>query len=106
MPDYITLRLLNPPSRRKYQPLPPRRKRHWLNGRIAAKDAVRQYLWRMHGHRALFPKELAISNAPNGQPQVQPYITAAYAQPLHISISHKGHLAAAIAASRPVGIDI
>jgi phosphopantetheinyl transferase len=37
---------------------------------------------------------------------VQPHITAPYAQPLHISISHKGHLAAAIAASRPVGIDI
>jgi acyl transferase domain-containing protein/phosphopantetheinyl transferase len=106
MREYIALRVLNQPSLREYEALRPRRKRHWLNGRIAAKDAVRQYLWRKHGHKALFPKELAISNAPSGQPQVQPHITAPYAQPLHISISHKGHLAAAIAASRPVGIDI
>ncbi len=106
MREYIALRMLNQPSLREYEALPPRRKRHWLNGRIAAKDAVRHYLWRKHGHRALFPKELAISNAPSGQPRVQPHITAAYAQPLHISISHKGRLAAAIAASRPVGIDV
>jgi phosphopantetheinyl transferase len=106
MREYIALRMLNQPSLREYEALPPRRKRHWLNGRIAAKDAVRHYLWRKHGHRALFPKELAISNAPSGQPRVQPHITAPYAQPLHISISHKGRLAAAIAASRPVGIDV
>jgi 3-oxoacyl-(acyl-carrier-protein) synthase/phosphopantetheinyl transferase len=106
MREYIALRMLNQPSLREYEALPPRRKRHWLNGRIAAKDAVRHYLWRKHGRRALFPKELAISNAPSGQPQVRPHITAPYAQPLHISISHKGSLAAAIAASRPVGIDV
>jgi acyl transferase domain-containing protein/phosphopantetheinyl transferase len=106
MREYIALRMLNQPSLREYEAMPPRRKRHWLNGRIAAKDAVRHYLWRKHGRRALFPKELAISNAPSGQPQVQPHITAPYAQPLHISISHKGRLAAAIAASRPVGIDV
>jgi phosphopantetheinyl transferase len=106
MREYLALRMLNQPSLREYEALPPRRKRHWLNGRIAAKDAVRQYLWRKHGHRALFPKELAISNASSGQPQVRPHITAPYAQPLHISISHKGRWAAAIAASRPVGIDI
>jgi phosphopantetheinyl transferase len=106
MREYIALRMLNQPSLREYEALPPRRKRHWLNGRIAAKDAVRHYLWRKHGHRALFPKELAISNAPSGQPRVQPHVTAPYAQPLHISISHKGRLAAAIAAGRPVGIDV
>lgn len=106
MREYISLRMLNQPELREYEALPPRRKRPWLNGRIAAKDAVRQYLWRKHGHRALFPKELAISNAPNGQPRVQPHITEPYVRPLHISITHKGRLAAAIAASHPVGIDV
>jgi phosphopantetheinyl transferase len=98
--------MLNQLELREYEALPPRRKRHWLNGRIAAKDAVRHYLWRKHGHRALFPKELAISNAPSGQPRVQPHITEPYVQPLHISITHKGRLAAAIAARHPVGIDV
>jgi phosphopantetheinyl transferase len=106
MREYVALRMLNQPELHEYESLPPRRKRHWLNGRIAAKDAVRHYLWRRHGHRALFPKELLISNAPNGQPLVHPHITEAYVQPLHISISHKGRWAAAIAASQPVGIDI
>ncbi len=106
MREYVALRILNQPELREYESLSPRRKRSWLNGRIAAKDAVRHYLWRKHGHRALFPKELLISNAPNGQPCVRPHITAPYIQPLHISISHKGRWAAAIAASHPVGIDI
>jgi phosphopantetheinyl transferase len=106
MREYITLRMLNQPELREYESLTPRRKRHWLNGRIAAKDAVRHYLWRKHGHRALFPKELLISSAPSGQPFVKPHITAPYLEPLHISISHKGRWSAAIAADRPVGIDI
>jgi phosphopantetheinyl transferase len=39
-------------------------------------------------------------------PRVRPHITEPYGQPLHISITHKGRLAAAIAASHPVGIDV
>jgi MGT family glycosyltransferase len=106
MREYIALRVLNQPELREYESLSPRRKREWLNGRIAAKDAVRHYLWRTTGYRPLFPKELLISSAPNGQPLVKPHITAPYLGSLHISISHKGRWAAAIAARAPVGIDI
>ena len=106
MREYLALRVLNQDELLEYEALPPRRKRQWLNGRIAAKDAVRQYLWIKHGRRILFPKELAISNSPQGQPRVRPYITESYEEPLHISISHKGLLAAAIAGPHPVGIDV
>jgi phosphopantetheinyl transferase len=106
MREYLALRVLNQDELLEYEALPPRRKRQWLNGRIAAKDAVRQYLWIKHGRRILFPKELAISNSPQGQPCVRPHITQSYEEPLHISISHKGLLAAAIAGPHPVGIDV
>jgi phosphopantetheinyl transferase (holo-ACP synthase) len=106
MREYIALRVLNQPELREYEALPPRRKREWLNGRVAAKDAVRKYLWEQGGHRPLFPKELAIQSSPSGAPVVRPHISAPYAGTVHVSISHKSLLAAAIAASHPVGIDV
>jgi 4'-phosphopantetheinyl transferase EntD len=106
MREYLALRVLNQPELLEYEALAPRRKRQWLNGRIAAKDAVRQHQWRKHGPHVLFPKELAISNSPQGQPRVRPHISELYEQPVHISISHKGLLAAAIAGPHPVGIDV
>lgn len=106
MREYIALRVLNQPELREYEALPPRRRRQWLNGRVAAKDAVRSYLWEEQGRRPLFPKELAISNSSDGAPLVHPHISTPYTGRLHVSLSHKGFLAAAMAARHPVGIDI
>ena len=37
---------------------------------------------------------------------MRPHISEPYDEPLHISISHKGLVAAAIAGAHPVGIDV
>ena len=104
--DYLARRFLNRPERADYEAASPRRRRQWLNGRVAAKDAVRQYLWSRHGHFDLYPKELHISNNEAGQPRVTTHVTAAFAEPLQLSIAHKDLLALAMVAERSVGVDI
>jgi malonyl CoA-acyl carrier protein transacylase/phosphopantetheinyl transferase len=106
MREYLAVRVLNQPELAEYEALPPRRKRQWLNGRIAAKDAVRTRLWSQYGKRALFPKEVRISTALSGQPLVQPHLTDAFTGKVYVSISHKDRFAVALADDRPVGIDI
>lgn len=104
--DYIARRYINQPEMVEYEATSPRRRRQWLNGRIAAKDAVRKYLWSKHGLTDLFPKEFLIRNAPQGQPMVEPHITGCFAEKLHLSIAHKDLLAVAMASEKPVGVDI
>lgn len=91
--------------------LAPRRKRSWLAGRIAAKDAVRHYLWEGQlsqgkQSRSIFPKELQITNNDLGQPQVSNNVNDVFDGELAISIAHKDRYAVAIASNQPVGIDI
>jgi acyl transferase domain-containing protein/phosphopantetheinyl transferase len=104
--EHLALRFLNQPELAVYKNTAPRRKRQWLSGRVAAKDAVRSYLWKKHGPFALFPKELMIVNLDSGQPQVGPHIRLPYNENMYISIGHKGKLAVAVAAEHPVGVDI
>ncbi len=104
--DYIARRFISQPEMAEYETTSPRRRRQWLNGRVAAKDAVRKYLWNKHGRSDLFPKELLISNTTEGQPRVSSHISSCFSEELHISIAHKDLLAVAIAAEKPVGIDI
>jgi acyl transferase domain-containing protein/phosphopantetheinyl transferase len=104
--DYISRRYLTASERATYDGLAPRRRRQWLAGRVAAKDAVRAWLRDKRGIAAIYPQELRIENDANGAPRVLANITDTVPDTLHVSLSHKGSLAVAIVGERPVGIDI
>lgn len=104
--DYIARRYLNQIEMAQYETLAPRRRRSWLNGRVAAKDAVRAYSWQRGGVFDFYPKEIHVENAANGQPLLSPHITQTLAEPLHLSIAHKDTYAVAVVSATPVGIDI
>lgn len=82
----------------------PSRQLQWLLGRIAAKDAVRQWLARETGTEMLHPAAFAIENDEKGQPLVK-NIPEGQALP-RLSISHSEERAVAIAQKDAVGIDI
>ncbi len=103
--DYISRRYLTEAEREVYQGLAPRRRRQWLAGRVAAKDAVLSWL-RDHGTAEVYPQELRIVNNADGAPQIVPNVTDSVPAGLHVSLAHKDHLAAAIVGHEPVGIDI
>ncbi len=104
--DYLSRRYLTAAERETYESQSPRRRRQWLSGRIAAKDAVLTYLRRERGLKSVFPQELRIENDARGAPHIQPNVTDSVPLSLHISLTHKGNLAAAIVGEAPVGIDI
>ena len=60
---------LNAAERAAYRGLVPLAQRHWLLGRIAAKDAVRHALWDA-GAPAVYPAEITIAEAADGRPYV------------------------------------
>lgn len=103
--DYISRRYLTEAEREVYQGLAPRRRRQWLAGRVAAKDAVLSWL-RDQGVAEAYPQELRIVNNAEGAPQIVPHVTGTVPSGLHVSLAHKDHLAAAIVGHEPVGIDI
>lgn len=104
--DYISRRYLTASERAVYDGLAPRRRRRWLAGRVAAKDAVRAWLREQRGIEAIYPQELRIDNDAAGAPKVRAHITDTVPDTLHVSLSHKGSLAVAIVGEQPVGIDI
>lgn len=103
--DYMARRYLAATEMKTYEALAPRRRRQWLSGRVAAKDAVRAYL-RQQGLEGVFPKEMLIENSATGAPVLQPNVTGRVPEHLRVSISHKDTLAMAIVSEHPVGIDI
>jgi acyl transferase domain-containing protein/phosphopantetheinyl transferase len=104
--DYINRRYLTEAERADYEAQPPRRRREWLNGRVAGKDAVLNHLRDDLGLIDVYPQEVRIETLPTGAPAIRANVTDSVPEGLHLSISHKGNLAAAIVADRPVGIDI
>ncbi|MFE9452970.1 beta-ketoacyl synthase N-terminal-like domain-containing protein [Streptomyces sp. NPDC006739] len=81
-------------ERARYAAHAPRGRRQWLLGRIAAKDAVRQWLWR-HGEGPVFPAELQVHNDDLGRP----YVTGVHGRalpPLDVSLAHRAEAAVAI----------
>jgi len=93
---------LTGPEREQYHALTPLAQRSWLLGRIAAKDAVRDWLWNQ-GVGPLFPAEVEVSNGDRGQPHVRGRFDA----DLRISLAHSRTLAVAmVGLGKPVGIDI
>jgi len=99
--DYYHRRYLNTPERAQYAALSDLRKGSWLAGRIAAKDAVRSWLWE-HEKGPVFPVEVGIDNEETGQP----VILGQQGNGLHLSIAHKGSMAVARVGTEPVGVDI
>jgi acyl transferase domain-containing protein/phosphopantetheinyl transferase len=83
-----------------YEKVPLRGRRQWLLGRIAAKDAVRTWLW-AHGSGPLFPAEVAIGNDAQGKPFVRGELPA-----IEVSLAHSADLAVAMARPAGCGIDI
>jgi 3-oxoacyl-(acyl-carrier-protein) synthase/phosphopantetheinyl transferase len=104
--DYMARRYLSAPEFSEYENLSPRRRRSWLNGRVAAKDAVRLFLGECAGIEIVHPKELRIENASNGAPSVVPHITDTVPGGIRVSIAHKDGFAIALAGEYPVGVDI
>lgn len=100
--DRLARRYLGEMERAEYERQGPRKQRAWLSGRIAAKDAVRELLWRL-GEGPLFPVEVPITSEASGRPVVR----TAYGRDVRVSIAHKGDLAVALAREgRDAGIDI
>jgi phosphopantetheinyl transferase len=99
--ELIARRYLGATERETYRTRAPRGRRHWLMGRIAAKDAVRRWLW-ARGAGPLFPVEVTIVADDQGRPTVNlpgPWKVC-------VSIAHSGDLAVAIAHEEAIGIDV
>ncbi|WP_278315188.1 beta-ketoacyl synthase N-terminal-like domain-containing protein [Lolliginicoccus levis] len=102
--ELVVRKMLGATERDQYAVVPPRRKRQWLLGRIAAKDAIRQLLWQTED-AGIFPQEIEIGNAGSGAP----FAIGTHGRslpPLAVSIAHCAELGVAIAASGPCGIDV
>lgn len=104
--DYMVKRFLSVPEREAYDTLAPRKKRQWLGGRIAAKDAVKHCLWQERGVFDFYPKELRIENNQLGKPIAIANVSDTYDAQLELSIAHKDNIAVAIASKNAIGIDI
>ncbi|EST20916.1 acyltransferase domain-containing protein [Streptomyces roseochromogenus] len=92
--ELIMRNTLGGAERTEYAARPPRGRRQWLLGRIAAKDAVRQWLWQ-HGEGPVFPAELRVDNDELGRPRV----TGTHGRalpPLDVSLAHRAEAAVAI----------
>ena len=101
--DYLSRRFLCEAERADFAAVAERGQRAWLLGRIAAKDAAREYLWRHDAERRpLFPSEVAVYNDDVGRPVLSGPRVAG----LCVSIAHKDELAVARVGRCPVGIDV
>jgi acyl transferase domain-containing protein/phosphopantetheinyl transferase len=103
--ELIMRRYLSAAERADYQRRTPRAAQQWLLGRIAVKDAVRQWLWDA-GAGPVFPIEITVTNDASGRPRV----VGPFDDPPEVSLAHTGSLAAALVGDPGcgpgVGIDI
>ncbi|TDO47341.1 acyl transferase domain-containing protein [Kribbella sp. VKM Ac-2527] len=112
-PDLATRELimrnqLGGTERDQYAERPPAGKRQRLLGRIAAKDAVRRWLWDSAPSGSdweVYPAEIQVHNRPSGQP----YLVGVHGRELPeltVSIAQGGQTGVAIVRPGPCGIDI
>jgi phosphopantetheinyl transferase len=89
-----------------FRALPPsvRRRREWLSGRIAAKDAARLWLQRRSGGPLLHPLEVGIRTGEHGRPEIR--WDPRHGEAPAVSIAHAAGAAAAVASAAPVGLDM
>ncbi|MGI5420986.1 beta-ketoacyl synthase N-terminal-like domain-containing protein [Actinomadura luteofluorescens] len=97
--DLLMRQYLCAAERAEYEALPPFAQGPWLLGRIAAKDAVRDHLWR-DGHGPLFPAELAVQDGPA--------VTGPFEEPLALAIASDADLGVALVrpGREPAGIGL
>ncbi|MBH1937602.1 polyketide synthase dehydratase domain-containing protein [Streptomyces sp. AV19] len=99
--DLVMRRHLGTAEREDHGRRPPSGRRRWLLGRIAAKDAVRRWLWE-HGEGPVFPAEIRVDNEPSGRPRVTG-VHGRVLPGLDVSLAHRAE--AAVALVRPRGAD-
>ncbi len=103
--ELIMRQYLGAAERAEYSRRNPRAARQWLLGRIAVKDAVRQWLWDA-GAGPMHPVEVTVGNDASGRP----WVAGPFAEAPEVSLAHTGSLAAALVGnpecSPGVGIDI
>ncbi|MGW8667848.1 beta-ketoacyl synthase N-terminal-like domain-containing protein [Streptomyces niveus] len=102
--ELIMRNMLGGAERARYDGLPPVRRRQWLLGRIAAKDAVRRLLWH-EGAGELYPAEISVRNDASGRPLAEGVHGRALGE-LTVSIAHRRETGVAVAARGTCGIDI
>ena len=90
----------------EYDRMPAAKKKQWMLGRIAGKDAVRFRQWDA-GHTDVYPVELTIRNTPTGQPFVELRPGRGLVESA-LSLAHTDEVGVAISgpAGAAVGIDI
>lgn len=97
--------VLLPPERRQYCRFSlPGRRTEWLGGRLAAKEAVLRLLGGGVQEKAGLSDWLVLADE-QGKPFAEPQGSRCLSTP-HISITHSGSQALAMAATGPCGIDI
>ncbi|WP_083826543.1 type I polyketide synthase [Hoyosella subflava] len=102
--ELVARKMLGSREREQYATVAPRRRRQWLLGRIAAKDAVRQLLWRSDPH-GIYPQEIEIANHATGAPLVSGRHGRVLST-ITVSIAHCAEIGVAIARHGACGIDI
>ncbi|MEU7041741.1 beta-ketoacyl synthase N-terminal-like domain-containing protein [Streptomyces varsoviensis] len=107
--ELIMRNMLGSAERAQYERLSPVRRRQWLLGRIAAKDAVRGLLWkegpREEDPAEIYPAEIAVRNDESGRPVVYG-VHGRAVDGVVVSIAHCAETGVAIARRCPCGIDV
>lgn len=100
--DRLAGRYLAGPERDRYAALAPAARCDWLLGRVAVKDAVRDWMGE-RGAGPVDPADVRVWNEPGGRPR----ITAPGADGLSVSIAHRAGVAvAAVGEGQAVGVDV
>ncbi|MEU0812678.1 beta-ketoacyl synthase, partial [Streptomyces sp. NPDC005970] len=97
--DLIMRNHLGGAERRAYERQAPRGRRQWLLGRIAAKDAVRQWLW-ARGEGPVFPAEIQVCEDAHDRP----YVLGAHGRTLpalEVTLASRGEAGVALVVRRP-----
>ncbi|MDX3228003.1 polyketide synthase [Streptomyces sp. ME19-01-6] len=99
--DLIMRNHLGGAERMAYERRAPRGRRQWLLGRIAAKDAVRQWLW-ARGEGPVFPAEIQVCEDARGRP----YVLGVHGRTLpalDLSLASRAEAGVALVVPRPPG---
>lgn len=99
--DFILKRYFNQREKAQYRQMSVTRKKEWLISRVAAKDAVRALI-RARQQQHLYPIELELVADVQGRPGME----GPFTEHIHVSLAHKKTEAVAVAANKPVGVDI
>jgi acyl transferase domain-containing protein/phosphopantetheinyl transferase (holo-ACP synthase) len=91
---------------RAMQSLPLKRRREWLFGRIAVKEAVREWV-AQHAGTLLYPSDVLVSQDAHGAPFVDGWWTQSLIKAPQVSLAHDATDAiAAVCAQERVGVDL